>query len=73
MLGTEGRNPSAQPFDRRTGTGRIDARPGQYADALAKGYASCDETFIGAEMTGALYPGDTAAYLTFALTGRFAL
>jgi hypothetical protein len=45
--------PSDPPLDRRTGQGRVDATPGHYHDALAKGNIV---HLLATESTGALSP-----------------
>ena len=51
-LGKTGR-PTDPPLDRRTGEGRVDATPGHYRDALAKGNIVHQ---LATESTGALSP-----------------
>ena len=55
--------PSDPPLDRRTGQGRVDAKPGDYSDAIAKGNSV---HLLATESTGAvslrcLAPADPAA------------
>ena len=45
--------PNDPPLDRRTGQGRVDATPGHYNDALAKGNIV---HLLATESTGALSP-----------------
>ena len=52
VLGTEARGaPTDPPFNRVTGEGRVDYKPGDYADALAKG---SKVRLLATESTGAL-------------------
>ena len=46
-------SPTGPPLDRRTGEGRVDATPGHYRDALAKGHIV---HLLATESTGALSP-----------------
>ena len=45
--------PSDPPLNRRTGVGRVDPKPGDYADAFEKGNIV---HLLGSESTGALTP-----------------
>ena len=45
--------PSDPPLNRRTGVGRVDPRPGDYADAFTKGNIA---HLLASETTGALTP-----------------
>ena len=45
--------PSDPPLDRRTGQGRVDAKPGDYSDAIAKGNSVHLLANLATESTGA--------------------
>ena len=57
VLGLKARGaPTDRPLDRRTGEGRVHARDGDYADALAKGHRV---HLLASESTGAVSRGVT--------------
>ena len=58
VFGLTARGEQAQgPHDRRTGTGWVAERQGDYSDALAKGH---NVALMGCESTGAIYPAFSA-------------